>query len=270
MQQLRVGLARSLYSSQSVSVALACAADSYGSAPAKTAPSSAEQDSVGFAVFPTSSYVGSVASLRALRQVDPMFRPCFTIAALVYSIGCCAAPGNAQLPPDISRQIAHGYTLLSYATTSFGRNQKYYFVALASQAEMQHHPYEARAPRRPLLIFERRPSGRYALIARNDEVILRSDEGGINGCDPFEGGNIVAKERYFTVEQGVACGAHWTDYATFRYDPRSHGYIFDNWRFQSWSLNSSNRPSAPALISDGRKIVRATSHAVPFAKWRRP
>jgi hypothetical protein len=70
--------------------------------------------------------------------------------------------------------------------------------------EPRRGPDRARAPARPLLIFERRLPGRYALIARNDDVILRADDGGINGCDPFEGGKIVAKGRYFTVEQGAA------------------------------------------------------------------
>ncbi|MEX6874007.1 hypothetical protein AB2D09_33980, partial [Pseudomonas aeruginosa] len=73
------------------------------------------------------------------------------------------------------------------------------------------------ASARPLMIFERR-SGRFFPVGRNDQVVLKADEGG--QCDPFLDGDapIATKGRYFTVQNGVACGQHWTDYITFRLD----------------------------------------------------
>lgn len=122
---------------------------------------------------------------------------------------------------------------------------------------------------RPLLIFERRNS-KFALVGRNDTVVLKADEGG--QCDPFldGGGKISVKGRFFTVENGVACGQHWTDFVTFRLDDRV-GFVFDNERSESWSLNSSNDPDAQALIREGPQQVQRgkPDRVVPFAKWRR-
>jgi hypothetical protein len=121
------------------------------------------------------------------------------------------------------------------------------------------------------LTFQLRPTGRFELKERNDHVVLRTRDGGVaaNGCDPFEEKRIVTKGRYFTVENGVACGAHWTDYVTFRFDPASNGYIFDNWRFQSWSMNPSSDPTADALVPNPPKIIRSKGR-IAFTQWRRP
>jgi hypothetical protein len=125
---------------------------------------------------------------------------------------------------------------------------------------------------RSLWIFERRPANRYSLIARNDDVILRPFDAGIagNGCDPFEKHTIAVSGVYFTVENGIACGAHWTDYVTFRFDTRVNAFVFDNWRVETWSMNRSNVPNAEALVSDGQRVVRASGRPVRFEDWERP
>lgn len=178
----------------------------------------------------------------------------------------CFAAGPAlaaDLPVEISRQLPPGYDVLASTRAPVDGGHLFYVVALGS----------ARTPARPLLIFERRPEGGYGLVGRNDEVVLRAGDAGIagNGCDPFEDGRIVAKGPYLTVENDVACGAHWTDYVTFRFDPQLRGYVFDNWRFQSWKLNPSNRSDADALVLDTNRVVRAPKgRKTPFPTWRRP
>jgi hypothetical protein len=97
-------------------------------------------------------------------------------------------------------------------------------------------------------------------------VILRADEGG--QCDPFKEGGITAKGAFVTIENGVACGQHWSDFITFRFDRRSGGYIFDNWRRQSWKFNPDQRPDAEALVRDGDHLERAGGRVIPLARWR--
>lgn len=125
------------------------------------------------------------------------------------------------------------------------------------------------AAARPLLIFERHNNS-FVLLGRNDAVILKADDA--MQCDPFldGGGTISVKGRFFTVENGVACGQHWTDFVTFRLDDRA-GFVFDNERSESWSLNSSNDPDAEALVRDGPQQVRRAKpgRVTPFAQWRR-
>ena len=143
-------------------------------------------------------------------------------------------------------------------------------MALASRREVKRSLNEKSAPTRPLLIFEHASKNRFTLIGRNDDAILRSDDGGINRCDPFEEGRIAVKGRYFTIENGVACGAHWTDYVTFRFEA-GIGFVFDNERGESWSMNPSDDPDAEAIISNGVKINRPPKgRMILFSNWKRP
>jgi hypothetical protein len=190
-------------------------------------------------------------------------------AVLALFIGSASQAATGQLPPSIQHQLPAGYSVLSYAAETIDADHAFYFVALAARNEASNtHP--SGAPARPLLIYQLRSSGQYSLAGRNDQVILGIDDGGYNRCDPFEDGHIATKGSYFTVENGVACGDHWTDYVTFRFDPRTQGYIFDNQRNQSWSMNPSNDPNAEALILDGHKTIRAPKgREISFSQWRR-
>ena len=142
-------------------------------------------------------------------------------------------------------------------------------VALARKGDDKLRQRSQGAPARPLLIFEQR-DGRYALAGRNDDVVLKADEGG--QCDPFLDGDatIATKGQYFTVQNGVACGEHWTDYVTFRFDDRAGGFVFDNERLEAWELNPSNDPQAEALVpAEPPRLIRDKAGlTTPFAAWR--
>jgi len=200
---------------------------------------------------------------------DILFRTA-TASMLMATSAAVADP----LPTGIERQLPGGYTLLTSTTATIG-TRKFHLVALRSRTEAASRDYLSaaeQAPDRPLLIFERRPNGAYALVGRNNEVIATADGAGLagNGCDPFEDRHIAVKGPYFTIENGVACGAHWTDYITFRFDPRAGGYVFDNERFESWKSNPSDDPNAEALIPDVRRIRHAPNgRVVTFSHWRR-
>ncbi len=185
-----------------------------------------------------------------------------------------AAPVQAaELPPDITRLIPSGYDVLTSASATFtgGASRTYYIVALHQREDVEDAHLPSPAPARPLLLFERQANGDLVQTARNDAVVMRADEGG--QCDPFapdDGGGIAVKERYFTVENGVACGQHWTDYITFRFDDLAGRYVFDNERLQSWSFNKSTKPNAEALVPDGPPEVHRGDRKKPvsFENWQ--
>jgi hypothetical protein len=97
---------------------------------------------------------------------------------------------------------------------------------------------------------------------------MLADEGG--QCDPFtDSGDsgLAIKDRYFTVQNGVACGAHWTDYITFHYDAKQHDWLFHNEIARSWSFNPSR--SGDALLEDPAHVTKADrNHAITFEAWR--
>ena len=193
---------------------------------------------------------------------------CWLLASLLLP-GCARA--QTGLPPQITRQLPPAYQVIGTAHMNLSeREGDYYVVALGKRDEERFVNTPAGAPARALLLFARRPDGSYAQAGRNDRVVLRRDEGG--QCDPFldSGGVIAVKGRYFTVENGVACGQHWTDYVTFRFDHAAGRFVFDNERTQSWSMNPSTAPDAEALVQDGpQQVRRGNPHApVSFDDWR--
>ena len=195
----------------------------------------------------------------------------FVRSGLVVVAAACASSASAgadEVPAGLRRALPTGYSVIHAAIVRPDASHTFYVLALALRAR-EAARNARRAPARPLMIYQRRADGGYVLVARNDEVVRRADDGG--QCDPFEFGGITAKGAYFTVENDVACGAHWTDYVTFRFDARAGGFVFDNRRTQSWSLNPSNDPNAEALISDGQSVTRPPKGSVvPFARWRMP
>lgn len=114
---------------------------------------------------------------------------------------------------------------------------------------------------RPLLIFEEQATRKYRLAARNETVVLRANEGG--QCDPFDFGDdgLAVKGRYFTVQNVVACGAHWTDFITFRYDAERRDWLFDS------EILTSSDPLNGTL--DKVRVMHANrAKPVTFEAWR--
>ena len=191
-------------------------------------------------------------------------------AFVVAAIGARdAAASKVAIPAEAARLLPPHYAVLGSATIEPGpAGLRFYVVALGREDESS-TTFKGKAPPRPLLIL-RSQGGRTVLAGRNDTVVLKADEGG--QCDPFldSDGEIAAKGRYFTVENGVACGNHWTDYITFRFDLASDGFVFDNERSENWVLNPSQDENAEALVRDGPQVVRRppAGRRVSFSAWR--
>ena len=169
----------------------------------------------------------------------------------------------AELPSAISSQIPSGYEVMSYAEGQLddtGRTDYLVVIHHANDSSGTPSP-------RPLLIFTQNPDRTFVLAARNDQIVMRVDEGG--QCDPFEDGEngLAIKDRYFTVQNGVACGEHWTDYITFHYDAKRRAWLFHKEIFESWVMNDD--PNGDALKPGPRKVTQAdAAHPITFEAWR--
>ncbi|MFS0771180.1 hypothetical protein [Sphingomonas sp. 1P08PE] len=166
-----------------------------------------------------------------------------------------AAWEPVALPDAVSAALPSGHVARVATCTRALDPPRAICIVVAARPDEGNRNSPREAPRRPLLVY--RLNGATAtLIARNDKVVLRRDEGG--QCDPVEdGGALTVKGRFFTLEQGVACGQHWTDYTTFRFDPRTRSLVWRSRIYESWRMNDDTRPDAEALVSDGRRVSRA-------------
>jgi hypothetical protein len=173
------------------------------------------------------------------------------------------SPGTHDLPTSILKLIPKGYEELDHLAGQLtDDNRLDYLVVVHRPVDTAQQPSA-----RPLLIFIQNPDGTFRLAARNDAVVLRASDGG--QCDPFEDGEdgLVIKNRYFTVQNSVACGNHWTDYITFHYDQDRHGWFFHKEITQNW--RPGDDPDGDALKSDPARVIKADSkHPVSFEVWR--
>lgn len=196
----------------------------------------------------------------------------FAIAAgLIVGAGTCFAA--APMPEGIQRLLPGGYDVMSSAggvAMGGGGTATVVVLARSDEADLK---AKGESPARPLLVFAKGRDESFRLLARNDVVVMHIDDGG--QCDPFldGGGEIAVRQTYFTVQNGVACGAHWTDYVTFRFDTKRGAFVFDNEVKESWHLNSSRDPNAEAMVRDGpRRVRRADAQRVVLLqdwRWRR-
>ncbi|MPV65995.1 hypothetical protein [Burkholderia sp. BE17] len=172
-----------------------------------------------------------------------------------------AWPAGARaddLPKSIAAQLPPGYEpFIAQAGPDLGNGRHSFLVVVHRAVDTREQP----SPR-PLLIYEEQADHAYRLAARNDQVVLRANEGG--QCDPFAFADdgLSVKGRYFTVQNLVACGQNWSDYVTFRYDSRTHGWVFSN-QIVTESFPLDDKP-------DDVTVTRADAHRpVSFGQWKR-
>ena len=179
------------------------------------------------------------------------------ILLLAGLIATSASLRAADLPAAIAAQLPAGYEpMVSSAVPRIEGDRQSYLVVAHRRDDSADSP----SPR-PLLIFEEQGNDQYRVSARNDTVVLRANEGG--QCDPFEDGydGLAVKGSYFTVQNGVACGEHWSDFITFHYDAQRHTWLFDS------EIVTSSDPLNGT--PDKSHVTRANrSKPVAFEAWR--
>jgi len=170
---------------------------------------------------------------------------------------CCLAHSEAPtLPKNIAEQLPKEYSLMAMQSGDLNSDKLIdYVVIVHKEDEKNIYQRTEQAPRRPLLVFTQKSDATFVLSARNDYVVYTVDEGG--QCDPFldSGEGIAIKRGFFTVENGVACGAHWTDYITFKYSETLKTWIFHKRIYEDWVMNNSRKPNADALVLRTRKVT---------------
>ncbi len=169
------------------------------------------------------------------------------------------------LPESIVKQIPAGYAVLSTARGLLDSDAQEDFLVAIGRRDEAALSRRTRAPARALLLFVQNPGGGYTLVRRNDHVILKIDEGG--QCDPFEDGidGLVIKNRYFTIQNAVACGQHWEYFVTFKYERDLQDWVFHKRTVESWALGDGG------LEPQGRSVESSKGKAkILFSDYRNP
>jgi hypothetical protein len=172
---------------------------------------------------------------------------------------CTQTVAHAEpLPPGIVKQLPSGFRVLLFKPADFDADGRTDYIVVTHKTDERDIADRGhQAPRRPLLIFMQAPDGAFQLLTRNDRVVYAINEGG--QCDPFldSSDGLAVKKAFFTVENGVACGQHWSDYLTFRYDPAQKNFVFHKRIVERWDLNPSTAPDAEALVLGHRHVDSA-------------
>lgn len=192
--------------------------------------------------------------------------------ALIATLTAIAVPSHSQesaLPQNIARQIPAGYAVMTSKSSDFNGDGKVDHVVVAgNKNEAKLLAQGSPAPKRPLLVFIQGEAGKFSLESRNDEVVFAADAGG--QCDPFMNGaeGLAAKGSFFTVQNAVACGEHWTDFITFRYSTELRHFVFHKRIFESMIFSASNEPGAEALVPGKRSVTNGSKlKPIPLSSY---
>ncbi len=198
---------------------------------------------------------GSVPAHPASLPAQASSRPSAPPAALPMTE---MKPSPHAVPAVVMQQLPKNHHVLAFQSSDFNGDGRRDFVVVVGRDDEKRSPGATEpAPQRPLMVFLQGEREDFVLSARNDKTVYTADQGG--QCDPFLDGSekLAAKGEFFTVQNGVACGQHWTDYITFKYSTELGKFVFHKRIFESQELNRSGSSSGPALVPTQRTVTTA-------------
>jgi hypothetical protein len=183
-----------------------------------------------------------------------MYKP-IQVLVVAFAALFCGLSQAQSLPAGVSQLLPHGYETLSIKSTDFDKNGKTDYLVVLQKTNGKTAPQNTESIRRPLLIFMQYEDGKFVLIAQNDYIVYTANQA--EQCDPFldNDDGLAVKDGFFTVQNAVACGNHWTDYLTFKYVPEQNNFIFHKRIVENWILNPSNQPNADALTLAHKSVT---------------
>ncbi|MBL7761016.1 MAG: hypothetical protein JNK08_10015 [Sediminibacterium sp.] len=106
---------------------------------------------------------------------------------------------------------------------------------------------------RPLLLLEGSKDGQYRLFARNDNVVLCKECGGVFG-DPYDG--ITIKKGFFSIAHYGGSSWRWSRIITFKFNKEKNQFILS--RDAGVSYHSSNPNKITTELYNKKDFHRVT------------
>lgn len=179
---------------------------------------------------------------------------------MLYALNLHAEP---LLPDDeILSKLPDGYVVAVSKAVDFNDDKVEDRIVVATKVGEED---ERPAPERWVMVFQGIKGGEsfYEEKARNSNVAYRADEGG--QCSPsFDNQGLAVKGKFFTVENSVACGQHWTDFITFRYNAADDAFLFHKRITETWDDPTAKKPSSRTEVSADK-----LKKTIAFADYQR-
>ncbi len=135
---------------------------------------------------------------------------------------------------DLNKIIPTGFTILDSTSGEINKDGIKDLVLILKN-NLEKFNYDTT---RPLLLLERNKLGQFKLIARNDNVVLCLNCGGIFG-DPYQG--ITIKKGYFSIEHFGGSNWRWTRIITFKFDTKTKNFYLHRDAGKSWHTSDPNK-----------------------------
>lgn len=154
-----------------------------------------------------------------------MKRFLFLIAALASILQLNAQQKNLSKPPAGSAAfIPKGFELLDYETGDLNGDGRSDVVLVLKNVNEDSLDMDDAANNRPLLLLTRQADNKLKLAARNDEVIMCKQCGGVFG-DPYEG--ITVGKNMLTINFYGGSAWRWGVEYKFKYDAAAKNWMLD-------------------------------------------
>lgn len=171
-----------------------------------------------------------------------------------------AAQRNKDIPAEIKNFILNGYEALDYTTGDLNNDKKsdaILILKIIGEDTVQTENYDD--PKRPMLLLLRQKNDALKLAARNDEVVMCRQCGGVFG-DPYE--NVSINSFSFSLNFYGGSAWRWSHEYTFRYNAaKKDWFIFKESQTSYWNGDPEKSFSSATILDNELPDI-------PFSKYK--
>lgn len=207
----------------------------------------------------SAGFMNDILRARSIRGRHSFIRLLLRISISVMCIRSMPALALEPLPSAIAAKMPSSHHVVANKSADFDGNGLIDYVVVIAHKNEEKMAELGSAPSRPLMVFLQQQPSVFVLHAQNTAIVYRVNEA--SQCDPFldTGDGLATRGAFFTVENGVACGGHWTDYITFKYAEKLGAFVFHKRISETWGMNDGTRGTDDALVLQRRTVERAKS-----------
>jgi len=152
------------------------------------------------------------------------------------------------------KYIPQGYTLLDSKSGDLNQDGYTDYIIICKSPNENEEELQ-----RPLLILHGQENGSLELIARNDNIVLCAQCGGVMG-DPYTG--ITIKKNFFSIEHEGGSSDQWTRIITFKYNLDEGQYYINRDAGEVWNTNSKKKKKLESYSKDQWGVVPFEDYVV--------